>query len=278
MRALLFSAVLIVAFFAPTLSTAATPALASTFTAQDGKHVFETLVSNAQIRAAADRVAPFQLRIALQDGGNFDYRYESGAVSNASGGSPDFTLTTTRDIALSVINAEDGFHVLACALNENAATLSASNPVYGASLNAAKSRIVSGANRCHISDGREIGFKGLSGTIVDGTPQGLPRYLARMGFNSSADFLAFNTWGAPTAWLPAATVHLCQTNSIFAISPCDEPGFSSPSNDVMRCDSAIQSAYPPTIARGWDQGKVAADRVSSAAEHAACNFLSGGVS
>lgn len=282
MRRTFLAALILAALLLLPAASAGDTTLRSSFAAADGKRVFDALLANADIKAAADRVAPFHLRIALGDGGSFDYDYANGALSDASAASPDYTLTTTRDIALGVLNADEGFHILACALNENAATITASNVAYAAALNAAKGRIAGTVSDCHVYDGASVRFRGASGTIQDGSESKLPRYVARMG-DSGADFLAFNTWGAPTAWIPAASTHLCNPpaadNSRFGMwftsDPCRNIG-SALHARLDDSDCRLQT-ISPGIGFGWDAGRRAAQAVSDAAERGACGFLYKGV-
>lgn len=254
----------------------------------DGEVIFDALLTQPEFKDVADRVAPLTvLTQTLRPDGTVEkyyYWYQDGNVAHTEPTDPDFTVSTSLDLALSVLNAgHDGFRVFACALKVNMVTFEATNPVYAASFNGAKGRIVGSTTDCSPADGQKVHFRDLEGTLVDGSTHGLPRHVARMAQGSlinADDLLSYNMWRAPMAWHRAYCydVETISDSDILVTDWCRGSGTTTSSSDLATCTAAVHEAYPEDDATdGWDAGLRAAEKARKAAELAACTIVFGGV-
>ena len=259
--------------------------LVSRYTAEDGRQIFQLLLSEPSFKEVADKVAPVTVRAEITvreyrkewtDWGTlrikaenrietFDYEYAEGNVTTVTRDDPDFTLRTTQSIALDVLNADDGFRVFACALKDKAATLEATNPIHAASFNAAKGRIVGTTTDCRAKVGDAVTWKGERGVLFSLDED----LLARMG-NESGDYLVFDKYRAPIAWLPASRDY-CKNRD-----DCTGAGYSAKSRDIGACADEVNKAYAKADPVGWDAGLHVSKAAKKAAELTACKLVLGG--
>jgi len=260
--------------------------LISAYTAEDGRQIFELLLSEPSFKEVADKVAPLTLRaeITIQRtvsddlgiGGKtihrvqtFDYDYADGKVTIVQADAPDFTLRTTESLTLNVLNANDGLRVFTCALRDNAATIESTNAAYAASFNAAKKRIVASATDCEAKVGDQVTWKGLHGVLfVPPSPHEEGLFSARMG-GEDGDYLTFDKYRAPVGWRPAA-------HNLCAAADCTGAGYSARSSDIAACALEVEKAYAEDPGESdWEAGLKVAPALKKAAELTACKLVQG---
>lgn len=272
----------------------------SSYSAEDGRRLFELLLTDPTFKDLADRVEPVTVHVVItapqykfvwpetDHGGlsfaapklkrvedkhdRFTYLYADGTVSTISGGDPDFTLQTTSSVALGVLNADDGFRVFACAVKDNAATFDASNALYAASFNAAKGRLLESTTDCRSKVGDAATWKGKSGVLfvapwTKDKPN--PLLIARMG-GEDGDYVGFDKYRAPVSWYNASK------NYCDGID-CSGAGRSQGSGAMKACAKAVEDGYAKLPEESeWQTGVKVSKSVQRSAELTACKLVTGG--
>lgn len=272
--------------------------LKSYYYSSDGEHLLTAILSQPDIKAVADEVAPVTIRAEITrevvnwsasegkwvPGGlktdQFTYRYQGGVVKtlsapNSSALPADFTLKTTKSITLDVLNADDGLRVFTCAMNDHAATLDATNPLHAASFNAAKGRLLEAATDCTAKAGDAVTHKSKSGVLIEipGDAAAKTRLAARMGNSSYSEYLVFDKYRAPIQWLPAST-KFCEGRA-----ECNAAGYSARAESMSACAAEVEKAYSKDAAVDpWKKGLEVSKTLKKSAELAACKLAFGGSS
>lgn len=263
---------------------------------EDGEAILKGLLQEPRFKDVADRVAPFVIRVDLHDADadttQFNYSYRGGIVSRAGPANPDFVLSTSYDVALAILNADDGFRVFACAMRADAVVFEAASKLRAASFNGAKGRLTESATDCAPKVGDKVTFRGREGALLNvsqiqnastgnlSLAKHLPPHVANMfagekGDVWDADLLVFNEWRAPTGWLAWRSTYYCL--DIQDPELCKGARTSVPSTVLAECKEKVEAAYaedPPE--GGWDAGLAAARATNKAGEEALCELFFGG--
>ncbi len=144
----------------------ATLTLVTQVNLNDYESVAQSALSNPQLHQL---LGDGQSVILFNVGGQQTYVVVSGtniiSSSPASpGGTPDFTISASRDSVLSIINSPDKPATLKCLLSKKYVTLSASNFAKQAAIQAALSSGLAGA--CGFGEGSSFSFEGKTGTLT----------------------------------------------------------------------------------------------------------------
>ncbi|HWG91966.1 MAG TPA: hypothetical protein VNZ52_14035 [Candidatus Thermoplasmatota archaeon] len=278
---------LALAFLTAPFAAAGDYTLRSTFTADDGERLLSTLLKSGGIRDAADRkvasAGSLVFEVRVLEGEAFRYTY-TGNITRG-GGDPAISISMSRDVALGVLNADNGFRLLACAIKSGHASLASSSMIDGAALNVAKDRIV-GSLSCSFEAGNRVTFRGLSGNaITHDASKGLFTVDLMENFTRRSDLglLVVNQFGAPVGWTERSSARLAPGRfaglSMFTVprlqmDTCVSEVVVHYAAEMHRVTSSVELG--PWGAGGPSAALLTRLSVASSAELQACAFLRGG--